>query len=142
MNNVPGGLQDLVASDIGADDQRHKIATTVKKIIIRRNLNLAANAVIPTLDFSAAEAFTPGTATITLANAGSEFLSSSSLYFTANGSAGGFATDHLDERNAYVLRSPGCATAAGDLHAITAQAIVLSGSTASQIRSERSTSRI
>ena len=133
LNNVPSGLRDLVASDFAVSGASQ--ATTVKKLIIRRNLNLAANAVIPTLDFSAAEAFTPATATITLANGGLDFLVSSSLYFTANGSAGGFATDISAGAARTYYGFPAAQQQAGDLHAILAQAIVLDGTTPTQIRS-------
>ena len=66
LNVVPPGPQDILATRIthlGARD-------TMTKIILRRGIDLADGATLPLLDFSAAEAFVPATANISLAGAG------------------------------------------------------------------------
>lgn len=135
LNAVPDGLRDLIASDAAFAINGTSITTQVKKMIIRRNLNPANNAVLPVLDFNAAEAFVPGTAAITLANGGSDALASSSLYFTANGAAGAFATDVSTGATRTYYGVPAAQQATGDLHAITAAATIINGSSVSQIRS-------
>ena len=59
LTGVPDGAQDLVAYD-------HSLVGGAESGIIRRGQNIADNGTIPALDFSALEAFTPATATITL----------------------------------------------------------------------------
>jgi hypothetical protein len=135
LNNVPAGVLDLIASDAATTINGTTIATQVKKIIIRRNQNPANNATLPVLDFSAAEAFTPATATITLANGGTDFLASSSLYFTANGAAGAFATDISTSPTRTFYGVPAAQQVAGDLHGITALSSVINGTTVNQVRS-------
>lgn len=135
LNNVPAGVLDLIASDAATTINGTTIATQVKKIIIRRNQNPANNATLPVLDFSATEAFTPATATITLANGGSDFLASSSLYFTANGAAGAFATDISTSPTRTFYGVPAAQQVAGDLHGITALSTVINGTTVNQVRS-------
>ena len=135
LNNVPAGLLDLIASDAATTISGTTIATQVKKMIVRRNQNPANNATLPVLDFSATEAFTPGTATITLANGGSDVLASSSLYFTANGTAGAFATDISPSATRTFYGVPAAQQVAGDLHGITALSTVISGTTVNQVRS-------
>jgi hypothetical protein len=134
LNNVPSGLQDLLASDAAQTFNGTTLVTQVKKIILRRNLNLATGAVLPTLDFGASEAFAPGTATVTLANGGSDLLTSSAAYFTANGSAGGFSTDLSSSATRTYYGIPAAQQAAGDLHSLIASAIVVNGVAASQVR--------
>ena len=134
LNAVPDGLRDLIASDAATVISGTSFSTQVKKMIIRRNQNPANNAVLPVLDFSAAEAFVPGTASITLANGGSDFLASTGLYFTANGAAGAFATDISQSATRTYYGVPSAQQAAGDLHGLTAVASVVNGSTATQIR--------
>ena len=60
LTGVPDGAQDLVA-------YRHSLIGDPDAAIIRRDQDIADNGTIATLDFGAAEAFTPTTATITLA---------------------------------------------------------------------------
>jgi hypothetical protein len=136
LNNVAGGPQDLIAVQSSQSFNGTSLVFAAKKGIIRRNLNLANNAVIPTLDFSASEAFTPASATVTMANGGSDLLSLALGYFTANGSSGSFTAgipSNTASQTYYGV--PAANQATGDFHALIASAIVLSGSSASQIRS-------
>jgi hypothetical protein len=133
LNTVPGGVQDLIASD--ATIAGTSFATQVKKIILRRNQNPANNASLPVLDFSASEAFAPASATLTLANGGADVLSSTALYFTTNGAAGAFSTDASSNATRTYYGVPSAQQATGDLHAATAIASVVNFFGVSQVRS-------
>lgn len=79
LNDVPDGNQDLVA-------YRHSLIGGAEAAIIRRSQNFADNSTIPVLDFSAVEAFTPASATITLNGllGGEEVLQQMSYQVNAN----------------------------------------------------------
>jgi hypothetical protein len=135
LNGVPDGLRDLIASDAAFTINGASVATQVKKLILRRSINPANNATLPVLDFNAAEAFAPATATVTLANGGSDSLSSTSSYHTGSGSVGAFAIDISTAASRTFYGVPAAQQAAGDLHGLTASAIVGSGAGVSQTRS-------
>src|SRR5205807_6413765 len=59
LTNVPSGAQDLVA-------YRHSFVGDPERAIIRRDLDIADNGSVGTLDFGGSEAFAPATGTITL----------------------------------------------------------------------------
>jgi hypothetical protein len=82
LRNVPDGALDLVASRGHSGDVFDFDAT---KLIIRRGVNLPDGAVIPVLDFNAAEAITPVSASLTLTGLGSDALSWATTYITAGG---------------------------------------------------------
>jgi hypothetical protein len=135
LQNVAGGAQDLIAVQSAQTISGTGITYTAKKGIIRRNLNLANNAAIPVLDFSAAEAFTPASATVTMANGGSDLLGLALGYFTSNGSSGSFTAgipSNTATQTYYGV--PAANQATGDFHALIGSAIVVSGTGASQLR--------
>jgi hypothetical protein len=134
LAGVAGGTQDLLATDAALSFSGTSVLYLVKKMIIRRNLNLANNAVIPTLDFNAAEAFAPATATLTLANTGSDQTAASTIYSTANGSAGAIANDISGGASRTIYGVPAAKQAAGDLHGLVASAFTLSGTSVTQLR--------
>jgi len=75
LTNVPSGAQDLVA-------YRHSFVGDPERAIIRRDLDIADNGSVGTLDFGGSEAFTPATATITVASlVAGETVSQSMLYY-------------------------------------------------------------
>jgi hypothetical protein len=77
LTDVPDGAQDLVA-------YRHSLFGGTDAAIIRRGQNIADNGTIATLDFTAGEAFTPASATITLGGLlGGENVSQSMSYQVA-----------------------------------------------------------
>jgi hypothetical protein len=82
LRNVPDGALDLVASRGHSGDVFDYDAT---KLIIRRGLHLPDGAVIPVLDFDAAEAVTPLSSSLTLTGLGSDALSWLMTYITAGG---------------------------------------------------------
>lgn len=80
VQNVPDGPRDLLAGHGGIVGS----AIGFSEFILRRGVNIAANGVIPRLDFHSSEAFPATTASVSIAN----FASSPSLsvdLMTANG---------------------------------------------------------
>jgi hypothetical protein len=135
LNNVAGGTQDLLAVQSSQTISGASIAIVAKKGIIRRSLNLANNAVIPVLDFNAAEAFTPASATVTLANGGSDFVTMSLGYFTSNGSSGSFTTGFPSSSATQTYYGvPAANQATGDFHALIGAAATISGTSVTQVR--------
>jgi len=135
LTNVAGGPQDLLAVQSSSSFNGTGIVFAAKKGIIRRSLNLANNAVIPVLDFSAAEAFTPASASVTMANGGSDLLSLALGYFTANGSSGSFTAGIPSTTATQTYYGvPAANQATGDFHALIGSAIVVNGTTTTQIR--------
>jgi hypothetical protein len=82
LRNVPDGALDLVASRGFASGFFDFDAT---KLIIRRGLDLPNGAVIPVLDFDAAEAVAPVPSSVTLNGIGFDELSWLMTYLTAGG---------------------------------------------------------
>ena len=136
LTSVAGGPQDLLAVLSSQTFSGTSLVFAAKKGIIRRSLNLANNAAIPVLDFNAAEAFTPVSATLTMANGGTDLLSVALGYFTANGSSGSFTAgipSNTATQTYYGV--PAANQATGDFHALISSAIVVSGTSTTQIRS-------
>lgn len=82
LRNVPDGALDLVASRGHSANLFDFDAT---KLIIRRGLDLPNGAMIPVLDFNAAEAVTPVPSSLTLTGVGSNEPSWLMTYITAGG---------------------------------------------------------
>jgi hypothetical protein len=76
LNGVANGNQDLVAA------RYNFVSTGNERFIIRRDQNLTGT--IPAIDFGAAEAFAPATATATITGAGSDQVVSTMQYFTGS----------------------------------------------------------
>jgi len=117
LNNVLNGTQDLVAlrNTVGMS------GFVTDKILIRRNLNLNAGAVIAPLNFASAEAFNPISATVTLGNLGGDNATLATLFQTQNGGsvALGFSTPSTTTDRS-VIGVPQANLAGTDLHALLA----------------------
>ena len=135
LNNVPDGPRDLVAARTATTVSGTGITFAVNKLIIRRALNQAANSTMPALDFNASEAVAPVSRNVTVNGAGSDFLSTSVSYVTANNAITTLYTDALSSgaTRAY-YGVPAASQATGDLHLLTAVATNVSGSTANYLR--------
>jgi len=136
LSNVPDGPRDLVAARTATTISGSGITFAVNKLIIRRALNQAANSTMPALDFNASEAVAPVSRNLTVNGAGSDFLSTSVSYVTANNGLTTLYTDvnpsSTSTRTYFGV--PAASQAAGDLHLLTAVATNISGSTANYLR--------
>ena len=136
LNNVPDGNRDLIATKTLTSISGAGITFTVNKLIIRRNQNPANGSTMAALNFSAAEAFDPITRNLTVNGVGSDFLSTSVSYVTANNALTTLYSDinpsSSGTRPYYGV--PTAQQAAGDLHLATAVATNISGTTANYLR--------
>ncbi|MEP6999983.1 MAG: hypothetical protein ABI969_05875, partial [bacterium] len=124
LNGVADGSRDLVATRNAFTFAGTSFNTTLAKIIIRRGLNPASGSSIPVLDFGAAEAFNPGTATATLNNLGSDQSLMTELYLTAGGTNGFLTTDPgAGNASRTFYGVPSAQQVAGDLHYLQASAL-------------------
>lgn len=131
---VNDGTVDLFAArttfDLGT------LSTIPDRMVLRRGLNIANNGTIPVVDFGAAEAFAPATATYTITNGASDDIAVTTGFTTTNGAAGFFTFGPVSGGG--VLRTvygvPSARTQAGDLHVVTVTGRV--GSTAARLVSQ------
>ena len=102
---------DLVAT------RRHS-AGTPDRVIVRRALNLPSGTTIPTLDFASAEARPLTAHTVTIANRGSDPLSMSSTFISANGTSHSLGSVNIaaGASTAATVAVPATLQVAGDLH--------------------------
>jgi len=91
---------------------------TLTKLIIRRGTNYADGSTIPVLDFGAAEAFDPATATLTVSNIGTDQASSLVAYQTGNGTTGVMSVGQTGASQT-LYGVPGPKQLADDLHLLT-----------------------
>lgn len=94
LSNVPAGLQDLVAT-------RNDATFNVNWIIMRRGLNPASGAILPTLTFGT-EGFAPVSANVSVTNLGADTASVVSLFTGVRGSAFAFLSTIED----FIAASP------------------------------------
>jgi hypothetical protein len=136
LTNVPDGNRDLIAAKTLTTISGTGITFTVNKLIIRRNQNPANGSTMAALNFGAAEAFDPVTRNLTVNGAGSDFLSTSVSYVTANNALTTLYTDANLSSSATrtYFGVPAAQQATGDLHLATAVATNVSGSTANYLR--------
>ena len=121
LNGVANGNQDLVAA-------RYNILSpgTSDRLIIRRNQNIATGGTIPVIDFGAAEAFAPATATATVTGAGSEQVVGFMNYFTGSCASSSLGLT-LATGSTFTMRGvPAAQQAATDFHQVF---VVASGGT-------------
>ena len=120
MSNVASGPQDLVAalSSFSMDGPEPSIA--LSKLIIRRGVDLADGAAIPTLDFGGAEAFAPASAALTVEGAAGAQIATSVSYRTAGGGMG-LLSAGLGGARYYGV--PSAKQVAGDLHMLSVMAL-------------------
>jgi uncharacterized membrane protein len=123
VTNVQDGPTDLLAARTSTNLMT--FSTEPDRFILRRNLNLPNNGVIPALDFGGAESFAPATATYTIGNLAGANLFVTTGFTTANGSAGFFSFGPLvggtETRTIYGV--PTARTQTGDLHYVLASAV-------------------
>ena len=124
LNGVSDGAHDLVAGKSTLALNGFSLSSTLSKVILRRNLNPANNSAFGVLDFNAAEAFAPGSATATLTNLGTDVSVMTIGYSTANGTTGLLYADVGSggaSRNFFGV--PAAQQIAGDVHLINATAL-------------------
>ena len=119
ITGATDGASDLIAIRGGFNIATGTISQD--RVIIRRNLNPAAGASIgAVLDFGAAEAVAPATASYTVANVNGETIFGSNTFQTANGSVASFANFTANQTSPVTLFGvPSSLTQAGDFHAAT-----------------------
>ena len=124
LDNAPDAASDLIAV-------RQSLAATglfSDKAIIRRGLNLSSGSAIPVLDFTAAEAFAPATAALTLTNLGSDSAAVLTGFITGSNTVAALsATFGTAQQNFAVFHANQLVP--GDLHELTALAAPSSEST-------------
>src|SRR5207248_1273324 len=117
------GSLDLVATRWASS-----FAPEPDRVIVRRAIKLANGATIPTLDFAQAEARALTSATVTLDNAGLDFVQTETDLITANGTSHVLGTNSLSTSNSTTYLSlPAALVASTDLHALNAFASSTAG---------------
>jgi hypothetical protein len=113
LNGVANGNQDLVG-------YRSNFLSpgTSDKVIIRRDQNIAAGNAIPALDFGAAEAFNPGTATATVTGVGSDQVIAGMLYYVGGCVPASLATPGLAGASFTMRGIPAAQQRATDYHQV------------------------
>ena len=136
LSNVPDGNRDLVAAKTLTSISGTGVTFTVTKLIIRRNQNPANGSTMAALNFGAAEAFDPVSKNVTVNGAGSDFLSTSVSYVTANNALTTLYSDASLSSSATrtYFGVPAAQQATGDLHLLTAVATNVTGSTPNYLR--------
>lgn len=111
---VPYGLVDLVGT-------RAAFGSAPDRVVLQRNLNVPNGGALPSvIDFDAATAFAPATATATITNGMNDELFLSTMFATANGESGFLSQETLLTTNP-VRTWAGVPTARlvnGDLHGL------------------------
>ena len=124
LNGVPDGPRDLIAGKAVFTLNGTSFSTTLAKIIIRRGLNPASGSALPVLDFGAAEAVSPVSATATLNNLGSDQSLITELYTTVSGTNGLLYADIGQGGSSRSFSGvPAAQQVAGDLHYLQASAL-------------------
>jgi hypothetical protein len=121
LNDVPDGQRDLVASLIRQEFSGGLPTYSLNRLIIRRNLDPAAGAVLPALDFGSTEAFAPLTSNVTVSNIATDAALTFMSYHTATGTSAPFFND-ISPTTATTRQYPGVPAAqqtTGDLHLLT-----------------------
>ena len=108
----------------------------MNKLIIRRAQNPAAGSTMAALNFGATEAFDPVTKNLTVNGVGSDFLTTSVSYVTANNTLTSLYTDVTTSSAATrpYYGVPAAQQATGDLHLVKAIATNVSGTTPNYLR--------
>ena len=132
INNVATGTTDLLAFRSQQTVGSNFIPTIVPdRAILRRSVDYAAGSAIPVLDFNGSEAFTPASATYTLAGAGGgEITQILSFLNTANGTSAGFLFGALlnTSGTATLYGVPTSRLVSGDFHFAIGLSVAQDGS--------------
>jgi hypothetical protein len=125
LANVPAGPRDLIAA-------RNSLNLTTfqlefDRVVLRRNVNLANNAALPSIDFGAAESFAPVNRTLTLNNTSGHLVNIVTMFETANsrGAGSGLLQTTIPAAvSSVVWRGvPADRQQAGDRHTVVVSAI-------------------
>jgi uncharacterized membrane protein len=117
LTNVADGALDLIAtrSTVAIPSG----AISFDRMIIRRGLNQANNSTLTPLDFGAAEAFAPASATLTVTGAGADNVGTFVLFNTASGSSATFFSGLQSPGGTRTIYGvPTAQLIAGDLHQV------------------------
>jgi hypothetical protein len=121
VTGVPTSTTDLFATRSAFNLTTFTLAPD--RAILRRNVNFAS-VISPTLDFSGGDSFAMASAPYTFTNLNGEAATVTSLFLTANGTAGSVVSSLNSTANpATVFGVPSSLTQAGDLHGVLAVAI-------------------
>ncbi len=133
LTNVASGNQDLFAVRT-VTTTMPPITTTVNRMFLQRNVNVGAGGTLPVVDFAGGASFAPVTATVQLANVGSDQLFFSESFRSANGIEAEYFADVFSTGSTRTFYGvPTNLLAAGDLHG--AFVVASSGnSSASELR--------
>jgi hypothetical protein len=124
LTELPNKSMDLVAARVSDAFLR-----TMDRVIVRRGIlpGPPGSAPIPVLNFAGAEAQPPADATLTLSNVGSDVVSVSNTFLTANGTTHSL-TNSFSPGTVHPFQSiPPALTIAGDLHELDATASTTEG---------------
>lgn len=138
LQNLPAGPLDVVASRNGEITDPSLIP--IDKFIIRRGINPASGAVIPVLDFNAAESFAPNLAAWIIGGNNGEPFGVSQSFITAGGTTGPLMPipgidGSAGTRTIYGI--PQAQTIAGDLHQVIATIATTGPTPTSPLRATR-----
>lgn len=129
LTNVTSGNQDLFAVRT-VTTTTAPITTTVNRMFLQRNVNVGGGGPLPVVDFAGGASFAPATATVQLANVGSDQLFFGESFRSANGTEAEYFADVFSTgftRTFYGV--PTNLLAAGDLHGAFVAASSVNGAT-------------
>lgn len=137
VSNVAVGPADLLAFRAVQGFNGGVVTSVPDRGILRRDTNYPANSAIPTLDFNGSEAFTPASAQVTVANAGSGLLSVFAGFQTGLTTFSGFTFGSLfGGSNPFTVYGvPANLTRSGDFHVVQATSSVLQNNVLVESRS-------
>ncbi|HEY0929387.1 MAG TPA: hypothetical protein VGE27_05665 [Gemmatimonas sp.] len=128
LTGVAQGNTDLIAFRASTTINGSSVAIVPDKGILRRNVNYASGSTIPVIDFNSSEAFSPGTAQVTVTNPSGGLLTVIATFQTGNGTFGGFSFGNLTGGSGAtntVYGLPSNLTQAGDFHLVQATSTVI-----------------
>lgn len=125
LDGVPAGRRDLIAANKTLNANGF---TSMFRLLLRRNINPAANSTVPVVDFVSTEAFAPVQRTIVRNNLGTDQSTVSASFVTTNGSTAEYYTSQGGPNFAAYFAVPDTLLQPGDLHAVSVMATPASGS--------------
>lgn len=124
LEQVPGGVRDLIASRTKVDYGAGGVTMNLDRVIIRRGVNAAAGSTLPVLDFGGSEAFAPEPRTLTVSGSNGSPMMLTGIYMTGNNPRGGALLDvEMTATSVATTRAfsgiPQSKQASGDVHMLT-----------------------
>lgn len=137
LTGVPDGLRDLVATRSTFNVSTPANPLLLNRIYLRRGINPPNLSSVGTVDFNGPDAFAPATTSVAINGiASGEQVSASNTFITNTQSFGSLGASSALSGNALNLFNvPSNKTAAGDVQALAVNAVTISGSQVTQIRS-------